>query len=397
MFGKTLFILLCGSLLASSALCADELGVVDCHTHPGVTQVSAKAAKALDAVTSLPCGEQFTVLINGEVFSRIQTSDGKVGYIYSYLVSQANADTSSQPYAAKRAVAQTPSNSSIQSPAVQPQTQPTQDQAGTQADPSRTTTILSGPLTLLDGTPVRLKLNRTLSSADAHIDDQIDFEVLEEVVVEGVVVIPKGSVAIGTITQAEAKKRMARGGKLDLNIDYARLADKEKASLRGVKAGKGGGHTGGMVAGMVATSLVVWPAAPLFLLMHGKDVTIPKGTEITAYINGDMHLEPAKFDAKIVTDQRLQQPNQQSAVAPPPASSPTLDPSLATVAFRASPDGAEILVDGKYVGDTPSTLNLPPGEHTLAIKKTGYADWQRTLTVAAGASLTINATLEREQ
>src|SRR5207249_6244252 len=46
---------------------------------------------------------------------------------------------------------------------------------------------------------------------------------------------------------------------------------------------------------IVATSIVFFPAAPLFLLVHGKDITIPKGTEITAYINGDIPLDPKKF------------------------------------------------------------------------------------------------------
>ena len=70
-----------------------------------------------------------------------------------------------------------------------------------------------------DGTPIKLRLNRTLSSADAKTGDNIDFEVLEEVKVGDVLVIPKGSIAIGTITDAEHKKRMARGGKLDIEID----------------------------------------------------------------------------------------------------------------------------------------------------------------------------------
>jgi hypothetical protein len=29
--------------------------------------------------------------------------------------------------------------------------------------------------------------------------------------------------------------------------------------------------------------------------VHGKDITIPKGTEITAYTNGDIPLDPEKF------------------------------------------------------------------------------------------------------
>jgi hypothetical protein len=90
---------------------------------------------------------------------------------------------------------------------------------------------------------------------------------------------------------------MARGGKLGVNIDFLRLVNDEKAALRGTKEGKGGGHTGAMTGAMVATAIVVWPAAPLFLFMHGKDITIPKGTEITAYVNGEIRLDPAKFAA----------------------------------------------------------------------------------------------------
>ena len=112
--------------------------------------------------------------------------------------------------------------------------------------------------------------------------------------------IPRGATAWATVTDAEHKRRMGRAGKLDLNIDKVRLADGEKAMLRAVKDVKGGGHTGAMVGAMVATSLVVWPAAPLFLLMHGKDVTIPKGTNISAFIQGDVTLDESKFQRQLV-------------------------------------------------------------------------------------------------
>jgi len=46
---------------------------------------------------------------------------------------------------------------------------------------------------------------------------------------------------------------------------------------------------------MVATSIVFFPAAPFFLFMHGKEISIPKGTEITAYVNGNMHLDARNF------------------------------------------------------------------------------------------------------
>ena len=56
-----------------------------------------------------------------------------------------------------------------------------------------------------------------------------------------------------------------------------------------------------MLGALVATSTVFSPAAPLFLFMHGKDITIAKGTELTAYINGDASLDPAKFAPKVAT------------------------------------------------------------------------------------------------
>lgn len=153
---------------------------------------------------------------------------------------------------------------------------------------------------LEDGTPVHLVLSENLSSADAVTGQTVEFEVVDDVIVNGFVVIPHGATAWATITDAEHKRRMGRAGKLDLNIDKVRLADGEKALLRAVKDTKGGGHTGAMVGAMVATSLVVWPAAPLFLLMHGKDVTIPKGTNISAFVQGDMTLDESKFQRQLV-------------------------------------------------------------------------------------------------
>lgn len=147
---------------------------------------------------------------------------------------------------------------------------------------------------LSEGTPVRMRINRTVSSADAHVNDNVDFETLDDVTLRDIIVIPKGSTAIATITDAVPKRRMARGGKLSMNIDYVRLPSGERLALRGVQDVKGGGHTGAMTGAMVATGIVFFPAAPLFLFMHGKDITIPKGHEVMVYTNTDYDLTKAK-------------------------------------------------------------------------------------------------------
>ena len=51
--------------------------------------------------------------------------------------------------------------------------------------------LLPGQFILRDATPIFLRLTRNVSSADAHVGDSVDFEVLEDVAVNGILVIPK--------------------------------------------------------------------------------------------------------------------------------------------------------------------------------------------------------------
>ena len=144
-----------------------------------------------------------------------------------------------------------------------------------------------------------------------------------------ILVAPRGGVAWATITEAEPKRRMGRGGRLDVNIDSLRLKDGEKVPLRAVKENKGGGHTGAMTGAMVATGIVFFPAAPLFLFMHGKDVNIPEGTEITAYIEGNVPLDKTKFES----DPQSQATNSTGSL------------SQATVSVSSVPAGADVEVN----------------------------------------------------
>src|SRR5580692_2641456 len=258
---------------------------------------------------------------------------------------------------------------------------------------------------LEDGTAVTLRLDRSLSSADAQAGDKVEFEVAEEVSVNRIVVIPKDSPASGTVIEAHKKRRMGRAGKLDVTIDSVQLVDGEKATLRAVKESQGGSHTGIMAGGMVATSLIVWPAAPVFLLMHGKDVTIPKGTEVTAYISGDVKLDPAKFQpAPLVPLPPV--PTTQQVPSSSPAATPNGGPTgtapvssdqgaAAELEVSSTPDGADIEIDGNFVGSTPSTLGVAAGPHQLSVKKAGFKPWERKITVSSG-HIKIDATLEAQ-
>jgi len=236
------------------------------------------------------------------------------------------------------ALGQTESNGQAGQPA-QPANSPLTTPAATPSGPPP-------PNTLQNGTAIKLRLAETLSSANAKTGQQVSFETVEETDVDGVMVIAKGAQALATITTAEPKKSMGRGGKLDVNIDSVRLVDGEKAALAATQNAKGGGHTGAMTAGMVGTAIVFFPAAPLLLFIHGKDITIPKGTEVTAFVSGDMRLNMAQFA-----------PTNSTGVAIASAAPPGLT-------IEASVPNCDIEVDGNFVGSTPSTLSLTPENTT---------------------------------
>jgi len=259
------------------------------------------------------------------------------------------------------------------------QTSPLMAQEAPQSQAAQTPSAPPPPNTLLDGTPVKLRLSQTISSADAKTGQEIPFEVIEEVKVDDTVVIPKGASAIANVTEADHKKTMGRAGKLNIAISYVRLADSEKATLRAVKESKGGGHVGAMTGAMVATSIVFFPAAPLFLFIHGKDVTIPQGTEITAFVQGDMHLDMNQFGGSGATG----------------ATGSATATGQASLFIESTPNGADIEVDGAFIGNTPSTVAVAPGPHDISVKKKGFTPWTRKLNASAG-SVHVNADLEPE-
>jgi hypothetical protein len=48
------------------------------------------------------------------------------------------------------------------------------------------------------------------------------------------------------------------------------------------------------------------------------------------------------------------------------------------------------------MGSTPSSLRIAVGDHKIKLGKAGFKPWERTLTVGAGATATVDATLEKE-
>jgi hypothetical protein len=174
----------------------------------------------------------------------------------------------------------------------------------------------------------------------------------------------------------------------------ARLENGHYFSLR-VTAGK---HTFGSTAKNDALlEVAVNPSQTVYLEMiivtggwHGGGRLIPVGQD-----------EAMSALARLKTQDG--KPIALSAVPPAQPDSPSADntqaepppPQPATVTVKSTPPGADITVDGKFMGNTPSTMQLTPGDHVVEVEKEGLRPWQRGMTVSAGGNITIDASLDK--
>lgn len=224
---------------------AQGLGHIDCVRREDYIYLYSSMT-TLEVRRQLKCGEQVQILARYDNFYYVRTENADTGYVPSESLLVLKT---------KRGAKLTPLPSKDKSANAVPM------------------------LTLFDGTPVRLKLDRTVSSAEAHVGDEVTFHVAEDVVVEGFTVIRKGTKAIGTVSEALSKGRFGKNGKLSLSLTSVLLTDNEKAALRAYQQSDSERHG----------------VAKVLPLMRGKDVTLTEGSEIFGYVNGGMHLVASNF------------------------------------------------------------------------------------------------------
>ena len=109
----------------------------------------------------------------------------------------------------------------------------------------------------------------------------------------------------------------------------------------------------------------------------------------------DREYVPGMPNTRVVSEKESKesQGNIKTAV---PGSSPTIAEQAGTVSVKSTPDAADLSADGGFVGNTPSSLKLPPGKHTIKVSMQGYKDWTREITVNAGSEVTLNAVLQKQ-
>lgn len=86
---------------------------------------------------------------------------------------------------------------------------------------------------------------------------------------------------------------------------------------------------------------------------------------------------------------------QQKPAAGAPVVQDVAKTSATKLSIASNPSSADIEVDGNFVGNTPSAVDLEAGDHTLRVSKSGYKAWERKLK-ANGGNVNLNVELEAE-
>lgn len=175
--------------------------------------------------------------------------------------------------------------------------------------------------------PVRLLEELTTKGKKLRVGHRFRLETSEPVILQGVVVIPVGSPAVGEITDVRNKGMWGKSGHLGARLLYVTVNGRQ-IRLSGAFDDKG--VAGGV--GAVAVSAIVFLPAGFF--MTGTSARVPAGTIIKGFVDEDVPLAL------------------QAAAPPPlvigaaPPATPTAAPSTATPTTATPVRGNQSVVPG---------------------------------------------------
>jgi hypothetical protein len=133
---------------------------------------------------------------------------------------------------------------------------------------------------LPQGTRIRLRTLSQLSSKDNKVGDLVDLEVAEEILLDGRVVIPRGSSASGDVSLVKKKGMWGKSGKLEARVLSITVGGR-RIPVRGQVGDKGDTGTAAVVG-----SILVLPLAGFFVT--GTSAILPAGTGASATLENDL-------------------------------------------------------------------------------------------------------------
>lgn len=138
----------------------------------------------------------------------------------------------------------------------------------------------AGQVMLQRGTEVKLKLAQPLNSKHTRTGERFNLEVAEPVTVGGRTVIPVGARAVGEVTNVVKKGAFGKSGKIDTQLTYVMLGDRQvRLDGKAHQAGSGG---------TAATVGVAIAAGVFSAFVTGKSADLPIGSPMSGFVADDV-------------------------------------------------------------------------------------------------------------
>lgn len=144
---------------------------------------------------------------------------------------------------------------------------------------------VSDKLVLPAGTPVVITLTESVDGDSSVASSNINYQVVQDVVVGDNVVIRAGTTGTAQVSASEKRGLVGQAGRVVVSDFSVKGVDGTYVPLRGTISAEGKDK----LILSVALSLFVCPA---FILMKGGNALIPSGTQKTVYTAADARIKP---------------------------------------------------------------------------------------------------------
>jgi len=136
------------------------------------------------------------------------------------------------------------------------------------------------------GTDVRLSFDSDLTSKTARVGDKVAFHVVDDVVVDGQVVIKKGTSATGAVSDVARGRRFGVNARLKIRVEPIAAADGTLVPIATRQKGKmTGGRTDKAALASGAGILVLGPIGlGLGYFITGKELNVKSGDTLTTEV-----------------------------------------------------------------------------------------------------------------
>src|SRR5689334_21627161 len=143
-------------------------------------------------------------------------------------------------------------------------------------------------------TAVTVETLYPVSSASFKVNSTIAFSVVSPVYADGVLLIPRGTIARAKIVRLKKAGTFGRGGALTIEMDSIVAVDGTRIPVQLTAEAEGGNRSGVMAVGAAATSALIFPytapAAIVWGFKKGDDAVIRGSKQFAAVVKNETQI-----------------------------------------------------------------------------------------------------------